>query len=49
MCYLVFFLGKGNIWYDDQHPFLFVLLALVFFFTGGGRISVENLLFKKHK
>lgn len=49
MCYIVFFLGKGNIWYDDQHPFLFVLLALVFFFTGGGRISVENLLFKKHK
>ena len=34
MCYIAFFLGKGIIWYDDQHPFLFVLLALVFFFYG---------------
>jgi len=37
MCYITFFLGKGIIWYDDQHPFLFILLALVFFFTGAGR------------
>ena len=46
MCYITFFLGKGIIWYDDQHPFLFILLALVFFFTGAGRISLDNLLFK---
>ena len=46
MCYITFFLGKGIIWYDDQHPFLFVLLALVFFFTGAGRVSLDNLLFK---
>jgi putative oxidoreductase len=48
MIYITFFLGHGKIWYEDQHPFLFVLLAFVFFFTGGGRISVDNLVFKKN-
>jgi putative oxidoreductase len=43
--YIAFFVGHGKIWYDDQHPFLFVLLALVFFFTGPGKWSVDNLLF----
>jgi hypothetical protein len=28
------FIGHGKIWYEDQHPFLFVLLVAVFFFTG---------------
>ena len=48
MIYITFFLGHGKIWYEDQYPFLFILLALVFFFTGAGRISVDNLVFKKH-
>ena len=47
MCYITFFLGKGIIWYDDQHPFLFVLLALVFFFTGPGNFSLDKMIFKK--
>jgi uncharacterized membrane protein YphA (DoxX/SURF4 family) len=47
MGYISFFVGHGKIWYDDQHPFLFVLLALVFFFTGGGRWSADHLLFKR--
>ena len=47
MFYITFILGKGLIWYEDQYPFLFILLALVFFFTGAGRISVDHLLFKK--
>lgn len=34
MLYISFFVGHGKVWYEDQHPFLFVLLALVFFFTG---------------
>ena len=46
MIYITFFLGHGKIWYEDQYPFLFILLALVFFFTGAGRISVDNLLVK---
>ena len=49
MSYISLFLGNGIIWQNDQHPFLFVLLALVFFFTGAGKISLDNLLFKKHK
>jgi len=46
MMYITFFLGHGKIWYEDQYPFLFILLALVFFFTGAGRVSLDNLLFK---
>ena len=44
--YITFFVGKGKFWMDDQHPFLFILLALVFFFTGAGKISLDNKLFK---
>jgi len=47
MLYISLFLGKGKIWYEDQHPFLFVLLALVFFFAGAGRYSLDFLLFTK--
>jgi len=45
--YIAFFVGHGKIWYDDQYPFLFVLLALVFFFTGPGKWSVDQLIFAK--
>ena len=47
MAYIAFFVGHGKVWYEDQHPFLFVLLALVFFFTGGGRWSTDYILLKK--
>ena len=47
MGYIAFFVGKGIIWYDDQHPFLFVLLGFVFFFTGPGDFSLDKLIFKK--
>lgn len=46
MCYIAFFLGNGIIWNNDQHPFLFVLLALVFFFTGPGKYSLDHYIFK---
>lgn len=49
MLYIAFFVGHGRIWYEDQHPFLFVLLAMVFFFTGGGKWSVDRRLSRKHK
>ena len=49
MCYISFFVGGGKIWYEDQHPFLFVLLALVFFFLGGGKWSLDRLLFEEEK
>ena len=44
--YITFFVGKGKFWMDDQHPFLFVMLASVFFFTGAGKISLDNRLFR---
>lgn len=39
---IIFFIGHGKFWYEDQHPFLFVLLALIFFFNGGGRWSIDE-------
>lgn len=47
LAYIAFFVGHGKVWYDDQHPFLFVLLGLVFVFTGPGNWAIDNLLFKK--
>jgi uncharacterized membrane protein YphA (DoxX/SURF4 family) len=54
MLYITFIVGNGKIWYEDQYPFLFVLLGLVFFFTGAGKLSIDNYLFntnhgKKYK
>lgn len=49
MCYITFVLGHGRIWYEEQYPFLFILLALVFFFTGAGKWSLDNITFKKIK
>lgn len=47
MAYISFFVGNGIIWYNDQHPFMFVLLAFVFLFTGPGRYSVDAALEKR--
>ena len=49
MCYIAFFLGNGIIWYNDQHPFMFVLLALVFFFTGPGNFSLDRMIFNNKR
>ena len=46
LAYIAFFVGHGKIWYDDQYPFLFVLLGLIFFFTGPGSLSLDKLIFK---
>ncbi len=42
--YITFFVGNGKFWMDDQHPFLFVLLALVFMFTGPGAWSMDEAI-----
>lgn len=47
--YISFFVGNGKVWYEDQHPFLFVLLGLVFFFTGPGKLSMDEFLFTKER
>ncbi len=44
----IFILGdKGKIFQGDQHPFLFILLAIIFLFTGPGALSADGLIFKK--
>jgi putative oxidoreductase len=49
MGFITFFLGNGIIWQNDQHPFLFVLLALVFFFTGPGNFSLDKMIFNNKR
>lgn len=49
MSYIAFGLGGGKIWYEDQHPFMFALLALVFIFNGPGSWSLDNYLFNDNK
>ncbi|MFT3703294.1 MAG: DoxX family protein [Agriterribacter sp.] len=43
MLYISFFVGNGKVWYEDQHPFLFVLLGMVFLFVGGSKYSVDGM------
>lgn len=46
---IIFILGdKGKIFEGDQYPFLFILLAFVFFFTGPGALSLDEMIFKKN-
>jgi putative oxidoreductase len=45
MWYIAFFIGSGKVWYEDQHPFMFVLLAIVYFVAGGGRWSLDRKWF----
>lgn len=49
MIFICFKIGNGKFYYEDQHPFLFALLALVFFFTGPVKFGLDNYLFKKRK
>lgn len=42
MLFVTFILGEGRIWYEEQYPFLFVLLAALFFFAGPGSWSVDK-------
>jgi putative oxidoreductase len=49
MIFICFKVGNGKFYYEDQHPFIFALLALVFFFTGPVKFGLDNYLFKKRK
>ena len=47
---IIFMLGdRGKILQGDQHPFLFILLALIFIFTGPGKLSLDHLFFSGKK
>src|SRR4030095_3066223 len=47
MAFIPFVLGHGKIFTDDQHPFLFVIIFLIYFFTGPGRWSLDYALFDR--
>lgn len=47
LSYITFFIGNGKFWYEDQHPFMFVLFGLLFLFTGPGAWSIDGMIFKK--
>ena len=42
MLFICFKIGDGKFWYEDQHPFLFALLAMIYFFAGPGQWSVDK-------
>ena len=46
LSYITFFVGHGRFWYEDQHPFMFVLLGVVFLFYGPGAWSVDGKMAK---
>lgn len=46
LLFICFVVGNGRFYYEDQHPFLFALLAMVFFFTGPVKWSLDERLFK---
>lgn len=47
MLVITFCIGSGRFYEQDQHPFLFVLLGLLFFFTGPAKWSLDQKLFKE--
>lgn len=46
LLFICFVVGQGRFYYEDQHPFLFALLAIVFFFTGPVRWSLDQRFFR---
>jgi putative oxidoreductase len=46
MLFICFYIGSGKFYYQDQHPFLFAVIALVFFFTGPVKWNLDQMLFK---
>lgn len=46
MLFICFIIGNGRFYYQDQHPFIFAMLSMVFFFTGPVKWSIDQLLHK---
>jgi putative oxidoreductase len=46
MIFITFFMGEGRFYYQDQHPFLFAVIAAIFFFTGPVKWSMDQKIFK---
>ncbi len=47
--YITFIIGEGRFWYQDQHPFMFVLFGILFLFTGPGVLNLDTFLIRKNK
>ncbi|WP_295796604.1 DoxX family protein [Mucilaginibacter sp.] len=47
MTVVIFIMGKGNIWGDEQLPFLLLLFFVSFILGGAGKWSLDYLLFDK--
>lgn len=46
MLTITFLIGGGKFWYEDQHPFLFALIAILFFFNGSGIWSLDKKMWQ---
>ncbi|MBC7873735.1 MAG: DoxX family protein [Ferruginibacter sp.] len=46
MLIICFKVGNGKFYYEDQHPFIFAMLAMVFFFCGPVKWSLDQLIHK---
>ena len=46
MLFICFKIGNGKFYYEDQTPFLFAMLAMVFFFIGPVKWSVDQYIFR---
>jgi len=47
MFFICFKIGNGRFYYEDQHPFLFALIALIFFFAGPVKWGLDFLILKR--
>lgn len=47
MSFITFGIGEGRVYMEEQHPFMFVLFALIFFFDGGKKWSLDSFIFRK--
>jgi putative oxidoreductase len=47
LSYVTFFVGNGRFWYQDQHPFMFVLFGVLYLLTGPGTWSIDGLRKKR--
>lgn len=49
MGFITFAVGSGRFYMEDQHPFMFVLIAFILFFDGGKKWSLDNIIFKRNR
>ena len=47
MLFIIFVLGHGQIFYEDQYPFLFFIFFAYFFFAGPGKWSLDNVIMRR--